>query len=112
MKLAIVIPWFGLELKGGAEQQAWQIATRLAQRGHDLEVMTTCCRSHQDDWSTNHLPPRVIKRAGRIYGKTIRSGSARRRLSSSECPSLVPKLRKFSDQLFFGEQDYAVITRK
>jgi len=59
MKLAIVIPWFGRELKGGAEQHAWQIATRLAQRGHDLEVMTTCCRSHQDDWSTNHLPPGV-----------------------------------------------------
>ncbi|MEY2565055.1 MAG: hypothetical protein QOH88_3248 [Verrucomicrobiota bacterium] len=56
MKLAVVIPWFGRELKGGAEQQAWQIASRLAQRGHELEVLTTCCRSHQDDWSTNHLP--------------------------------------------------------
>ena len=32
MKLAVVIPWFGRELKGGAEQQAWQIATRLAAR--------------------------------------------------------------------------------
>ena len=61
MKLAIVIPWFGRELKGGAEQHVWQIATRLAQRGHDLEVMTTCCRSHQDDWSTNHLPPGVTE---------------------------------------------------
>ena len=61
MKLAIVIPWFSRELKGGAEQQAWQIATRLAQRGHDLDVVTTCCRSHQDDWSTNHLPSGVSK---------------------------------------------------
>lgn len=56
MKLALVIPWFGRELKGGAEQQAWQIATRLASRGHAVEVLTTCCRSHQDDWATNHLP--------------------------------------------------------
>ena len=56
MKLAIVIPWFGRELKGGAEQQAWQIATRLAKRGHSIDVLTTCCRSHQDDWSSNHLP--------------------------------------------------------
>lgn len=55
MKLAVVIPWFGRELKGGAEQQAWQIAARLAARGHEIEVLTTCCRSHQDDWSTNHL---------------------------------------------------------
>ncbi len=56
MKLAIVIPWFGRELKGGAEQQAWQIASRLARRGHSVEVLTTCCRSHQDDWATNHVP--------------------------------------------------------
>lgn len=56
MKLGIVIPWFGRDLKGGAEQLAWQVAARLAARGHDIEVLTTCCRSHQDDWATNHLP--------------------------------------------------------
>ena len=56
MRLALVIPWFGRDLKGGAEQQAWQIAARLAARAHDVEVLTTCCRSHQDDWETNHLP--------------------------------------------------------
>ena len=55
MKSAIVIPWFGRDLKGGAEQQAWQIAARLAARGHEVDVLTTCCRSHQDDWATNHL---------------------------------------------------------
>ena len=56
MKLGVVIPWFGRELTGGAEQQAWQIAARLAARGHHVDVLTTCCRSHQDDWATNHLP--------------------------------------------------------
>jgi glycosyltransferase involved in cell wall biosynthesis len=53
--IAIVIPWFGPDLKGGAEQQAWQIATRLAERGHRIEVLTTCCRSFLEDWSTNHF---------------------------------------------------------
>lgn len=51
-----MIPWFGRDLKGGAEQHAWQVAARLAQRGHSVEVLTTCCRSHQEDWATNHLP--------------------------------------------------------
>ena len=51
--IAIVTPWFGPELKGGAEQHAWQIATRLAARGHDVEVLTTCCKSFADDWSQN-----------------------------------------------------------
>jgi len=62
--IAVVTPWFGRELKGGAEQQAWQIATRLAARGHAVEVLTTCCRSFFDDWSENHLPEGVEKEAG------------------------------------------------
>lgn len=61
MKLAIVIPWFGRELKGGAEQHAWHVAGRLARRGHVVEVLTTCCRSHQEDWSTNHLSPGLFR---------------------------------------------------
>ena len=69
MRIAIVIPWFGRELKGGAEQHAWQIASRLAGRGHSVEVLTTCCRSHQDDWATNHLTPGRFSEA---EGFTIR----------------------------------------
>jgi glycosyltransferase involved in cell wall biosynthesis len=54
MRIAIVIPWFGEDLKGGAEQHAWQIATRLAARGHHVEVLTTCSRSFHGDWDSNH----------------------------------------------------------
>src|SRR5450432_3345666 len=32
------------------------MAVRLARRGHIVDVLTTCCRSHQEDWATNHLP--------------------------------------------------------
>jgi glycosyltransferase involved in cell wall biosynthesis len=60
MKLGIVIPWFGRDLNGGAEQHAWQIAVRLAARGHAVEVLSTCCKSHQADWETNHLPEGLI----------------------------------------------------
>lgn len=60
--VAFVIPWFGEELKGGAEQLAWQAANRLADRGHTIEVLTTCCRSFLEDWSTNHLPKGVEKK--------------------------------------------------
>lgn len=52
--IALVIPWFGKELTGGAELQAWNIASRLSQRGHSVEVLTTCCKSYTEDWSTNH----------------------------------------------------------
>ncbi len=64
--LAIVTPWFGSDLLGGAEQQAWQIATRLANRGHQVEVLTTCCRSFQDDWATNYYEAGVQHEQGLI----------------------------------------------
>lgn len=57
--VAFVIPWFGENLKGGAEQQALQVSTRLAKRGYPVEVLTTCCASFLENWSTNHLPPGV-----------------------------------------------------
>jgi glycosyltransferase involved in cell wall biosynthesis len=55
-KLAIVTPWFSRELLGGAEQQSWQLAHQLATRGFDVEVLTTCCASFNDDWARNALP--------------------------------------------------------
>ena len=67
--VAIVIPWFGLDLKGGAEQLAWQVAHRLAGRGHTVEVLTTCCQSFLENWGTNHLKP----------GKKIENGLCVRR---------------------------------
>ncbi len=55
--VAFVTPWYGKALKGGAEQQVWQIVNRLVARGHAVEVLTTCCESFLKDWGTNHLPP-------------------------------------------------------
>lgn len=54
--IALVTPWFGEHLKGGAEQLAWQVAQRLAGRGHPVEVLTTCSRSFLDGWE-NRMPP-------------------------------------------------------
>jgi glycosyltransferase involved in cell wall biosynthesis len=57
LKTAIVIPWFGAELHGGAEQHAWQIAHQLQARNVSVTVLTTCCKSFHDDWATNHYNP-------------------------------------------------------
>ena len=58
-RIAIVIPWFGRDLRGGAELQAWNLATRLTARGYSIEVLTTCCGSFQDDWSSNRYSPGI-----------------------------------------------------
>lgn len=54
MKVAIVIPWFGKNLKGGAEQQAWQIASQLIKKNIDVTVLTTCSKEFLSDWSENY----------------------------------------------------------
>jgi glycosyltransferase involved in cell wall biosynthesis len=56
-RVAVVTPWFGASLAGGAERQAREIAGRLGARGHHVEVFTTCCRSFADDWAENYHPP-------------------------------------------------------
>jgi glycosyltransferase involved in cell wall biosynthesis len=66
--IAIVCPWFGRDLTGGAEQQAFQLATRLTARGHNVEVLSTCNRSFHTDWSINHHTPG----ASQEHGLTIR----------------------------------------
>ncbi len=63
--VAIVVPWFGESLKGGAEQLAWQVSNRLADRGHSIEVLSTCCASFLEDWSVNTLPSGV-KQVGNL----------------------------------------------
>ncbi|WP_321311672.1 glycosyltransferase [Halarcobacter sp.] len=51
IKVAVIIPWFGKDLKGGAEQLAWQVSSRLnIQKDIDLTVLTTCSKSFLDDW--------------------------------------------------------------
>lgn len=54
MRIGIVIPWFGRELKGGAEQQAWHLAHRLNRSGVDVEVLTTCSRSFLHSWHSDY----------------------------------------------------------
>ena len=53
--IALITPWFGRDLTGGAELHAWNVACKLAERGFSLEVLTTCCKAYGEDWATNHL---------------------------------------------------------
>lgn len=42
------------------------MATRLAARGYDVEVLTTCGRSFQDHWAENYYPQGVTREAGLV----------------------------------------------
>jgi glycosyltransferase involved in cell wall biosynthesis len=62
--LAFVVPWFGDEVRGGAELQGWETARELARRGVRVEILTTCSRSFLHRWDENHHPSGVSEREG------------------------------------------------
>ena len=80
MRLLYVVQRYGREVAGGAERHCRQFATRLAQRGHDVEVLTTCAQSYLDwaneygpgtaelDWVVVHRLPTGRTRDPRLFG--------------------------------------------
>jgi glycosyltransferase involved in cell wall biosynthesis len=42
MRIMLVAFRFGRDIPGGAERYLWELAARLTQAGHDVEVFTTC----------------------------------------------------------------------
>ena len=53
--IALVIPWYGDEIKGGAEQECNYLAHSLKNAGADVEVLTTCVREASEDRGINTL---------------------------------------------------------
>lgn len=57
LRLALVVPRFGENVWGGAELHGRWLAERLAGRGHEVDVFTTCALDHRT-W-LNELPAGV-----------------------------------------------------
>jgi glycosyltransferase involved in cell wall biosynthesis len=55
LRLLFVVQRYGREVAGGAELSCRQFATHLAERGHEVEVLTSCAISYVD-WA-NAYPP-------------------------------------------------------
>lgn len=53
MRLLYVVQRYGVEVAGGAELHCRQFATRMAGRGHDVEVVTTCARRYLE-WANEY----------------------------------------------------------
>jgi len=54
--IAIAIPWFGKEMKGGAETLAYHLAQGLASVGHQVTILTTISQSHAAFFGANEVP--------------------------------------------------------
>jgi glycosyltransferase involved in cell wall biosynthesis len=62
VRLLFVVQRYGEMIFGGAEQASRMFATRLAARGHDVEVLTSCALSYVD-WA-DHYPPGTTELEG------------------------------------------------
>lgn len=63
-KIAIVTPWFGENITGGAEAEARDLVHHLNSAGMETEVLTTCVRAFTSDWNINYHPAGCFREAG------------------------------------------------
>lgn len=67
MKLAYVVPRYGAEVVGGAELAVRMLAERLvADRGWDVEVLTTCARDSRT-WLNEYAPGVTVEAGVRVH---------------------------------------------
>lgn len=60
-KIGFVIPWYGENIPGGAENAFRDITTKLFEDGVKLEIITTCVEKFSSDWSVNFHKPGLSK---------------------------------------------------
>lgn len=53
MKIAFVVPWYG-DIPGGAESECKNTAENLSKNGVEVEIITTCVKEFNSDWSFNY----------------------------------------------------------
>lgn len=53
-KLAFVIPWYGKNISGGAENECKGIVEHLHKAGVEVEILTTCVKDFNSDWNVNY----------------------------------------------------------
>lgn len=62
--IALVIPWYGDDIRGGAEQECNYLAHSISAAGHPVEVFTSCVKDAASDRGKNTMEPGVFCESG------------------------------------------------
>ena len=62
--IALVIPWYGDQIQGGAEKECNYLAHSLTSAGQSVEVFTTCVKDAASDRGKNTIKPGVYTENG------------------------------------------------
>ena len=73
--IALVIPWYGDQIQGGAEKECNYLAHSLTNAGQPVEVLTTCVKDAASDRGKNTIRPGIYTE----NGITVRRFSVRER---------------------------------
>ncbi len=87
-RIAFVAPRYGPGVVGGSEAVMAEAARGLAARGHEVELLTTCAKSHFS-WA-NEFPPGAFVDRG-VTVRRFRTVSARSRLLAAELEGRVQR---------------------
>lgn len=74
MKIGFVMPWFGMDITGGAEAELRELVLHLKGTDLEFEVLTTCVKSFSSNWSENYYKE----------GVTIENGVTVRRFKADD----------------------------
>ena len=66
MKIAIIIQRYGTEITGGSEHLCRLTAERLVQRGHEIDVLTSCAKDYIS-WKNEYSPGRTVLNGVNVY---------------------------------------------
>lgn len=78
-KIGFVIPWFGMDIPGGAEAELRELVLHLKETDLEFEVLTTCVKSFNSNWSENYHKEGVSEEKGitiRRFKANGRDGAA------------------------------------
>ena len=53
-KIGFITPWFGIDIPGGAEAELRELVLQLKETDLEFEVLTTCVKSFNSNWSENY----------------------------------------------------------
>jgi glycosyltransferase involved in cell wall biosynthesis len=86
-RVAVVVVRFGPAITGGAEMHARQVAARLAARGHDVTVLTTCADDYVT-WADAFAPGETREGELRVVRFPVRKQRDLRRWEAAMQPFL------------------------
>ncbi len=117
-KIGFVIPWFGMDIPGGAEAELRGLTKHLAEAGVELEIISTCVKEFSADWNEDYHKPGISVEGG----ITIRRFKVRKRnadafhkvnikLMRNEMPLKKEEERIFAEEMVNSPDMYEYIGR-